>query len=93
MTRLSKAGLIASHQGRSGGYFFLKPPAEINLMDILAAMNDTSVMYNCILGFVSCSDDNPCALHKYWAEQRNKLMDMFQSFTLSQLLDNPNVKL
>jgi Rrf2 family protein len=93
MTRLSKAELIASHQGRSGGYFFLKPPAEINLIDVLDAMNDTSVMHSCILGFSSCSDDNPCALHKHWADQRSNLMEIFQSFTLSQLLDNPNIKL
>jgi Rrf2 family protein len=93
MTKLSKAGLITSIQGRKGGYIFLKAPSQIALIEILKAMDDTSVLQNCILGFESCSDEHPCALHNHWADYRKKLEQLFSSFSLSQLLDNPNIKL
>jgi Rrf2 family protein len=93
MTKLSKAGLIASLQGRNGGYIFLKAPSQIALIEILKAMDDTSVLQSCILGFESCSDEHPCALHNHWADYRKNLEQLFSSFSLSQLLDNPNIKL
>lgn len=93
MTRLSKAKLIASHKGRSGGYIFLKSPTQIHLMEVFKAMNDTNIIHSCILGFENCSEDHPCALHQHWAIQRDNLMQMFNYYTLSLLLENPNIKL
>jgi len=93
MTKLSKARLIVSLQGRNGGYIFLKTPAEITLLEILNAMEDTTVLQRCILGFENCSDEHPCALHNQWTNHRKSLYQLFSSFSLSQLLQNPNIKL
>ncbi|MGC8864484.1 MAG: RrF2 family transcriptional regulator [Bacteroidales bacterium] len=93
ITRLSKAGFIRSQQGRNGGYVFIKSPDQINVMDLMVAMNDIAVLQNCILGFENCSDTHPCALHTYWAEIRKQMQELFKVSTLSHLLQNQQVKI
>lgn len=36
-----------------------------------------SVFESCILGFRECSDKNPCVIHHKWAEERQRIYDIF----------------
>lgn len=92
MTRLSKAGFVISHQGRSGGYLLAKIPDNISLMNIAEAMHDTSILKNCILGFDNCSDEHPCALHTRWIEIRSQISALFNQASLSELLQTPHLR-
>lgn len=77
LLKLVKAGILESFRGPRGGVNFKKDPREIKLIDIVAAIDGTSIFESCLLGFKECSDSNPCVVHENWASQRQKLYQMF----------------
>ena len=93
MTQLTKAGLIRSIQGRDGGYVFNEKPENIDLMQIIDAVDDMDKYMGCILGFKECSDSNPCALHKQWSKIRDQIFDMFKRTNLLEVSEDMFLKL
>lgn len=92
MTNLSKDGFIKSLQGRDGGYVFVKSPNEITLYDIIDSVEGMEKLNNCILGFESCSCENPCAMHTNWQEMRIKLLKLYKETKLSNVNFESTVK-
>jgi Rrf2 family protein len=93
MTNLSKAGLIKSVQGKNGGYTFARKADEIFISNIIDAVEGYEKYLGCILGFDSCSDENPCAMHKVWAKTRNELLKTFNETSLTQLGNNKLIRI
>lgn len=85
MTDLSKAGFIESIQGRDGGYKFAKSIDDIYLFDIVDAIEGMDELNECVLGFETCSCENPCAMHDSWLNVRNELSNMFHTTKLSDM--------
>lgn len=85
MTDLSKAGFIRSIQGRDGGYTFIKSPDDIILYDIIDSVEGMDKLNGCLLGFESCSDTNPCAMHNLWVDVRTDLNKVFRETRLSDM--------
>lgn len=77
LLKLVKAGILESFRGPKGGVNLKKDPQDIKLIDIVAAIDGLSVFESCILGFRECSDKNPCVIHQKWAEERQKIYDIF----------------
>ncbi len=92
MTKLSKAGLINSTQGRDGGYAFAKKSDEIFISQIINAVEDYEKYMGCILGFSECSDSNPCVMHSTWVKTREKLAITLNETSLYMLKHNTNNK-
>lgn len=85
MTNLSKAGFIRSTHGRDGGYSFRKQPSQIFLWEIIDSVEGFDKYMECVLGFKTCSDDNPCALHNLWVQTRDQFKNSFLTSTLADL--------
>lgn len=69
MQRLSKAGLIVSMRGAAGGYRLSRPPADISLWDVTAAIDGvkpsfvcTEIRQNGPCGSSQGRCKNPCAI-------------------------------
>ncbi len=93
MTKLAKVGLIVATQGREGGYQFQRKLNEIFVIDIINAIEDTKVLYNCVLGFNNCNDEFPCALHSKWVNARKETIDFFHNTSLAEIsLENSIAK-
>jgi Rrf2 family protein len=91
LTVLTHKGIIKSLHGRYGGVSLNKKPENISLFEIISAVEDVEKYYGCVLGFDSCSDDNPCSLHMEWAPIRNKLLDFLNNTTLNNVIENPQI--
>jgi len=92
MTLLSKSGFIESIQGRYGGYRFIKNVKEIRIYDIVSAVDEPEKYFGCILGFETCSDENPCSMHEAWVATRNNLLLKFKESTLYEISKAETVK-
>jgi len=57
---LSKAGIVKSSRGARGGYRLAKPPAEINLWDITAAIEGHKNAFKC----TEIRQNGPCPARK-----------------------------
>ncbi len=89
MNQLAQKGLVEVTQGKYGGYLVNADRlSEIYLYQIVDAVEGLQDYDRCILGFPQCSDENPCALHHLWMEQREAIKNMLYSNSLADLLKN-----
>ena len=85
MTDLTKSGIVASVQGRDGGYVIAMKPEDIKLADIIEAIEGMDKYTGCLLGFENCSDENPCALHSSLGSIRQEFFSVFTNKSLNDM--------
>lgn len=77
-----------SIQGRHGGYSITNKPENIKIYNIVAAVEDIEKYFGCVLGFDTCSDEHPCALHKKWTSIRDELFSFLNNNTIADVMDS-----
>ncbi len=88
MTDLARNGFIKSIKGREGGYVFAKNADTIHLSEIIDAVEGMDKYTGCLLGFDTCSDEDPCSLHKVYAPVKNQMIDLLNTLTIADLKDS-----
>ena len=84
---LARHRLLDSFKGRGGGFQLARRPDQIAIMDIVEAVDGPGLKNDCVLGLPECSGESPCPLHHWWGRQRDQLLDVFESQTLSQFME------
>lgn len=66
MRSLLRAGIVRSWRGVDGGFALARPPCDISLYDIVAAMEGPIVLNRCLNEFAVCSRriKIDCAVHR-----------------------------
>lgn len=82
---LSRQGYVSSSKGRSGGFFLTAAQMEISLKEIIIATDGDQMFLGCGLGLEYCSEKRPCPIHFKYKEAREKLSEVYGSFTLLSL--------
>lgn len=84
LLQLKGAGLAGSTRGALGGYQLLKPPEEITLGDVMAAIEGQSGELTC-----NAMNDTPASrvLLKSWQEAADVQREMLASTTLADLVE------
>lgn len=82
---LTGKGIVGSKKGKTGGFYLLKEPKNIRLIDIVEAIDGLEVFFKCVLGFPGCSSTNPCPVHERWGILRDQAIKMLSSETLEDL--------
>lgn len=87
---LSKAGYLGSKKGKGGGYYFLKPPYEILMTDIIRLLEGPIAMLACVsLNFYEkcedCPDETKCAVNRLMIEVRDSTLAILKSKSLADL--------
>jgi FeS assembly SUF system regulator len=64
---LTRAGILHSHRGATGGYSLARPPAEISVAQILTALEGPIALTECIaLGPGECDQEVGCPTRGNW---------------------------
>lgn len=90
--KLARSGIVVSSRGAVRGYALARRKSEINVKEILIAIEGPEVFSHCILWSDRCADANPCALHSRWKQARHQIVDLLmERTTLADLArgDNP----
>ena len=85
LRKLAGHGFIYAIQGRYGGFKIAKPLPEISLYDVVSAVEGSDIFNRCILGFVECSDESPCAMHEEWQPVKEAFSKALRKTTLATL--------
>jgi len=85
LQKLAKADLISSSKGRGGGFFLTDDNLNKTLLDIIECIDGTNVLNECILGQPTCSDENPCPLHKYYKDIKRDLLTVISDASIGKL--------
>lgn len=84
---LNRAGLVEATRGTGGGYRLSRPATEISLWDILDPLDNVGGLDECIMGLDGCSEEDPCAMHEWWAQTRDGYLAMLRQSTLAEVID------
>lgn len=85
LQQLSAAGLMESYKGPNGGIRLTKSGSQVNLFEIIAAIDGVEVFTECALGLPGCGTAKPCPLHDKWAEARDGIRVMLEETDLVEL--------
>lgn len=87
MQSLVKAGIVRSQRGVHGGFLLDKEPKDLNLHEIVTAIDPQWGKISCPLG-IEEHKTNPCPLHCRLNRAVAQVKEAFSSTTLSEL--NPD---
>ncbi len=89
---LRKAGLIASVRGARGGYYLTRPPEQINVGDIVRAVEGPIVPVDCLAGDGGreprCHRGEACRTRHVWEKLRDRINEVLDSVYLSDLIES-----
>jgi Rrf2 family protein len=85
LQQLSAAGLIEGRRGVGGGYRLSRAPEDINLLDVINAVEPLERITSCPLNLES-HGPNLCPLHRRMDQAIVRVIDVFEGSTLRDLL-------
>ncbi len=85
LTVLRRAGLIRSVRGPAGGHMLARPPGEVRLSEVVAAMDGPTPTLACT-SERGCQVTPQCVLYDVWREIETTAQSILDSVTLADLL-------
>ncbi|MDX2152344.1 MAG: Rrf2 family transcriptional regulator [Bryobacteraceae bacterium] len=82
---LTRARLIQSHRGATGGFALARPGDEITALDVLQAIEGPLQLNLCLSDDPLCGRRWWCAGHQLWRDAQAALAGVLQSSTIAQL--------
>jgi FeS assembly SUF system regulator len=83
---LAREGLLESHRGVNGGYALARPPREITVSEIIAALEGPIAITECIDDTPGeCSQEPVCPLRSNWQLINNAIRGALDGLRLSDM--------
>ena len=86
MGALRAAGIVATVRGMHGGYYLAKPPSEIRLSQIVAALEGSIAPVECVDDQKHCSRAELCVTRDVWSEVKQAIEGVLESITVEELV-------
>ncbi len=83
---LRRAGLVRSLRGPAGGHQLARPPRDVRLGEIVAAMDGPTPNLACV-GDQGCRVTPACVLFDVWCELETAARQIVNNVTLGELLE------
>lgn len=92
LQQLHKAQLVDSSMGPKGGFSLSRPPAEIEVMNVIEAIQGPIKLNKCLLDTDVCPRQPGCPVSVKLVELQKHIEDYFRGITLDQFLKNAAAK-
>lgn len=86
ITKLVKAGLLKSARGLKGGVYLAKPPAQINLLEVMEAIGKPPEVSPCIENPQICPLTSTCPVRSVWVEMDEEIKKHLRETTFELLV-------
>ena len=90
-SKLRSSGLVKSIRGPGGGYLLNKIASDLNLLDIIVAVDEKIDQTQCG-GVMNCINDKPCLTHFIWTDLNSKINEYMKEITLSDITVRKDVQ-
>jgi Rrf2 family protein len=89
---LKRAGILGSRQGKGGGYFMRRDPAEVNLAEVVRLFDGAIAAVPCATykfyeSCDECEDEDTCAVRDAFLQLRNATVELLKADTLAGLVE------
>ena len=89
--RLRRANMVKGIRGPGGGYTLAGKAQNINIADIIAAVDEPIDATKCG-GEANCQNEKACLTHDLWMGLSEQIRDYLKGITLAQLLEKHHVQ-
>ncbi|MCX8049796.1 MAG: Fe-S cluster assembly transcriptional regulator IscR [Methylohalobius sp.] len=89
--KLRRAGMVTGVRGPGGGYQLSRPADEINVAEIISAVDESVDSTRCG-GKGNCQNNQPCLTHELWAGLSEQIRAYLASISLADLLSRQAVQ-
>lgn len=88
---LRNAGILGSRKGKSGGYYLLRHPDDINIAEVVRLFEGAIALLPCVAHRYyqkcdECVDETTCGIRNIFANIRNETVHMLKDATLSKIV-------
>lgn len=90
-SRLRRHGLVSSTRGPGGGYQLGRNPDQINVAEIIIAVDEPIDATGC-RGERSCQQGTVCLAHDLWLDLSDSIFNYLNSITLSEVISRQNIR-
>jgi Rrf2 family iron-sulfur cluster assembly transcriptional regulator len=85
MRTLARAGLVRTLRGNQGGVLLARKPDEINLREVIEAIEEPIVLNRCLRSEGECTRESFCPVHPVWDRIQQSLIDKLESTSFADL--------
>lgn len=85
--KLRRAGLVESARGRTGGYRLARPARDIQIAEIMTAVEEDMRMTRCGADAATCLPGRRCITHGLWNALSDHIEGFLRTVTLQQVID------
>lgn len=89
--KLRRAGMVSGVRGPGGGYQLSRPSSEINIADIITAVDESVDSTRCG-GKGNCQNNQPCLTHELWMGLSEQIYNYLAGISLADLLARGEVQ-
>lgn len=85
---LKRAGYLKSKKGPKGGYYLAKPPAEINVAEVIRVLEGPLAPIDCVsvMAHEPCPMESTCGLRWLWKDVRDAVAEILERTTFADLV-------
>jgi FeS assembly SUF system regulator len=85
LKRLTQGGLVESIRGVHGGYRLARPPEQITVADVIAALEGPFGLTECSVSKGCCTIESHCGVRANWRLISHAIRNALESVTLAQM--------
>jgi len=89
--RLRRAGMVKGVRGPGGGYTLCRHAKEINIADIITAVDEQMDSTKCG-GEANCQNQKACLTHDLWMGLSEQISDYLKGISLGELLERQQIQ-
>jgi len=92
VSHLSTSGLVETYRGAGGGVSLARAPSQINLLDVIEALDGPVRLNHCAIDSGACPREELCPVHEIWMEAQRDLTRLLTSATFDVLVERGREK-
>jgi FeS assembly SUF system regulator len=85
LKQLMKGGIVESLRGAHGGYKLARPPADITVADIIAALDGPIGLTQCSVHKGDCAVESTCGVRANWRLINSAVQQALKSVSLADM--------
>jgi Rrf2 family protein len=82
---LSRARLISSQRGQSGGFEILPSGRQASMREVIEAIDGPLYLNVCLISERSCARERWCPAHPVWVRAQQAMMDVLSSVSIAEM--------
>ncbi len=87
ISQLSIAGLLHTSRGARGGVSLARPPEEINLLEVVEAIDGPIRLNECVGDDGLCTFEENCPMRPIWCDAQQELVQRLRNTTFAHFID------